>query len=364
MEINKQYASQEESREVIVSVLMTVYNEERFLAQSLDSILAQDEKRIEIVVVDDASTDGSPRILKSYSDKDKRIVVLRNCENVGLIKSRICALQNSRGQYVMLVDADDFISKDAIGSALQAMRENNVETAVLDLQMYYDDNKILPYSNECFGKTMSGKEAFVRCVEGRLHGLCVEHRKHYKQIPFDDSCKLYSDDNTARIHYYICPEICFCKGKYFYRQHSESETHNISFKRFDYILANISLRMQMLALHAPKDVLQVVEIHRWKNIVAHYKLLQEYRGKFTTEEQHKALFVLDKAIKSIDFQALPMKLKLRPPYWPARNLMTFMVWQKIYQMSRKLYRTLFKLCLTSFELCQTSFLRFQSKKKQ
>ena len=120
----------------------------------------------------------------------------------------------------------------------------------------------------------------------------------------------------------------------------------------------------MLALHAPKDVLLVVEIHRWKNIVAHYKLLQEYRGKFTTEEQHKALFVLDKAIKSIDFQALPMKLKLRPPYWPARNLMTFMVWQKIYQMSRKLYQTLFKLCLTSFELCQTSFLRFQSKKKQ
>ncbi len=342
MEINKPDASQEESREVVVSVLMTVYNEEKFLAQSLDSILSQDEKRIEVVVVDDASTDGSTDVLQNYSEKDKRIIVLRNPENVGLIKSRIRALQNSRGLYVMLVDADDFISKDAIGSALKAMRESNVETAVLDLQMYYDKDNIQPYSNENFGKTMSGKEAFVRCVQGRLHGLCVENRKHYDQVPFDDSCKLYSDDNTARIHYYICPEICFCKGKYFYRQHSESETHNISFKRFDYLLANISLRRQMLDLHAPKDVLQVVEIHRWKNIVAHYKLLNEHREKFTTEERAKALLVLDQAIKSIDFSALPMKLKLRPPYWKARNLKTFVVWQKIYQILRKQYRTLFK----------------------
>ena len=343
MEHNLPNVPQKESGLVRVSVLMTVYNEERYIARSLDSVLSQTESSIEVVVVDDASTDGTPDILRHYAQRDRRIVCLRNSRNCGLVKSRIKAWEHSCGKYVMLVDADDFISPDTVESALHTIKECGVETAVLDLQMYYAPDDIRPYCEEKFSGTMSGETAFIKCVQGRLHGLCVEDRMHYMQVPFDDTCRLYSDDNTARIHYYISPGVGFCSGKYYYRQHAASETHGVSVNRFDYLLANISLRRQMLQLKPSRIVLVTLEIHRWKNIAAHYKLLFENRnnGTFSRGDRDRAMEIIGLSLESMDFSLLPFSLKLRPPYWPTHSLRVFVVFQRMYFAARRIKSFLF-----------------------
>ena len=81
MEPNKADICKTDAEEVKVSVLMTVYNEENYLRQSINSILSQSEQHIELVVVDDASDDRSPEILKEYADKDSRVRVYRNPQN-------------------------------------------------------------------------------------------------------------------------------------------------------------------------------------------------------------------------------------------------------------------------------------------
>lgn len=321
-----------------VSVLMTVYNEEKFLRESLDSVLAQDETDFELVIVDDASTDNSPAILKEYSERDSRVRVSANPQNNGLIKSRITALEKTKGEYVMLVDADDYISSDAISSALRAMKKHNTDTAIFDLQMLHEDGSILPYSPENLPEVLTGREAFALCVQGKLHGLCLEARGHYNALSFDDTCRLYSDDNTAKLHYYIASRVCLCEGKYFYRQHPASETHSFSIRRFDYLLANISLKKQMLAMNADSESIKIVEVHRWKNIVAHYKLLRENKHRLTAHERHTALKIIGEAIHFTDFRLLPLSLKLRPPYWPAHSFRVFILWQKLYYLARKLLR--------------------------
>ena len=319
-----------------VSVLMTVFNEEEFLRKSIDSVLSQHERQIELIAVDDASTDSSPEILEEYAAKDYRVRVFRNRQNMGLIKSRITALVHARGKYTLITDADDFLSTDAISSALESIRQTGAEAAALDLQLYYSENDIRPYNSSPIPKTIGGSEAFDLCIQGKLHGLCVEEKSLYGKIPFDDSCRLYSDDNTARLHYYIASKVCFCKGRYYYRRHAASETHKVSVRRFDYLLANISLKRQMQELHAGKRTMEILETHRWKNIVAHYKLLAEHPEAFTERERQKALDIIARSIRATDFRLIPAKLKMRPPYWPAHSLKTFIVWQKIYFALRKI----------------------------
>lgn len=88
-----------------VTVLLPVFNSEKYLRQAIDSILNQTFKNFELLIINDGSTDGSNIIINSYSDE--RIRVLDNCENVGLTASRNRGLQEARGEYVALLDSDD-----------------------------------------------------------------------------------------------------------------------------------------------------------------------------------------------------------------------------------------------------------------
>lgn len=86
---------------------MSVYNGERFLRASIESLLSQSLHDFECIIVDDASTDGTASILKGYAAKDPRILVLANTQNLGLTKSLNRAIGASKGAYVARMDADD-----------------------------------------------------------------------------------------------------------------------------------------------------------------------------------------------------------------------------------------------------------------
>src|SRR5947199_1042993 len=91
----------------LVSVLMATYNGERYIRQSIDSILSQSFADFELIIVDDGSTDSAPTLLQSYSDS--RLRVLRNPGNLGVVGSRNRAFAESRGVYVASHDHDDLI---------------------------------------------------------------------------------------------------------------------------------------------------------------------------------------------------------------------------------------------------------------
>ncbi len=90
-----------------VSVLMAVYNGEKYLRESIDSILHQTFRDFEFVIVDDCSTDSTPGILAEYANSDQRVRVLRNETNRGLAKSLNVGIAASQGEYIARMDADD-----------------------------------------------------------------------------------------------------------------------------------------------------------------------------------------------------------------------------------------------------------------
>ena len=90
-----------------ISVIMSVYNSEKYLTEAIESILNQTFKDFEFIIINDGSTDKSLDIIRKYQKKDKRIILINNKKNLGLIKSLNNGLRRSRGKYIARMDSDD-----------------------------------------------------------------------------------------------------------------------------------------------------------------------------------------------------------------------------------------------------------------
>jgi len=90
----------------LISVIIPAYNAERFIAKTLESVLSQTYQNIEILVVDDGSTDTTAEIVKSFAQKDRRIILLQQ-SNAGVAVARNLAIEKSKGEYIAPIDADD-----------------------------------------------------------------------------------------------------------------------------------------------------------------------------------------------------------------------------------------------------------------
>ncbi len=95
------------NQESKISVVMPVYNAEAFLGYAIESILDQTFQNFEFIIVEDASTDNSLKIIKDYMESDNRIILLRNEENLGIAETRTKGTKHAQGKYIAVADADD-----------------------------------------------------------------------------------------------------------------------------------------------------------------------------------------------------------------------------------------------------------------
>ena len=136
-----------------ISVIIPVYNVEKYLRECLDSVINQTLKDIEIICVNDGSTDSSMAILQEYSSKDARIVII-NQENMGVGKARNIAIDRATGQFVCFVDSDDYYPTDDILETLYNKAiENNVKICGGELAKFTNEN---PELKQNFGKNYTG----------------------------------------------------------------------------------------------------------------------------------------------------------------------------------------------------------------
>jgi len=127
-----------------VSVIMSVYNGEKYLKEAIDSILEQTFKDFEFVIVDDGSNDNTLKILKEYAKKDMRIKIIKNKKNIGLTKSLNKAIRTAKGKYVARMDADDVSLPERIEEQLTFI-ENHPEIGAVGCWYYLIDknNKLI-----------------------------------------------------------------------------------------------------------------------------------------------------------------------------------------------------------------------------
>ena len=110
----------------LVSVIIPVYNVEKYLKDSLESIIIQTYHKLEIILIDDGSTDGSGRICDEYASKDDRIIVVHQ-KNGGVSKARNLGLSLAQGEYITFVDGDDTIDPSYISLMYQEIKKDNID---------------------------------------------------------------------------------------------------------------------------------------------------------------------------------------------------------------------------------------------
>lgn len=318
------------------TVLVAVFNAERYLRQCLDSLLGQTLRSIEVICVDDASTDASADILQTYARSDCRVRVISRHTNGGAAKARNDGLRMATGKYTCFCDSDDWLAPDALERVKRLFDDYELTDCVLFRCVKVFGQRQVPYQMKTFN-VMSGKEAFRASLTWKIHGVYAVRTELHKRFPYDDSAHSYSDDNTTRLHYLFAREVRCSDACYFYRQHQGSVTHQVSLGRLDYLKANMSMRRQLMGLGVGQDVLCEYEDMRWLNVIDSYQFYWLHRKALGKDGSHMALERIREAWKSIDRSELSRKYTRKLGYGVHKgHWMLFRMEEELYFLCKKM----------------------------
>lgn len=149
-----------------VSIIVPIYNVEEYLERCLDSLAAQIYSNIEILLVDDCSTDGSAGIAQRYARKNPRIFqFIEREKNGGLSAARNTGMEEAKGQWLAFVDSDDWVTEDYISAMYREAKDDNADIVISSLYYYYSENnykEMCPFGDLTTQSSHKEKVALIR----------------------------------------------------------------------------------------------------------------------------------------------------------------------------------------------------------
>lgn len=150
----------------MISVIVPVYNASQFLDQCITSILNQSYSDIELILIDDCSTDESFKICHKYAAKDRRVKVLSNVENKGQVYSYVKGIKEATGDFISFVDSDDWISLDMLEKLYTALCDYDADIAACGCWHIYDNCKIVEPTNiHKIGRKLFSHQELLKSAE-------------------------------------------------------------------------------------------------------------------------------------------------------------------------------------------------------
>ncbi|WP_320047926.1 glycosyltransferase family 2 protein [uncultured Ilyobacter sp.] len=212
----------------LVSIIVPIYNAELYLDKCINSLLSSSYENLEIILINDCSPDNSEEVIKKYAEKDKRIVYLKNEKNLKVSETRNIGIEKARGEYIIFVDADDYISNDWIGNLVETIEEKKADVVIGSAKQFRGD-QVKEYRIRDLNR-----EKWLDFKKIRLNKNSVIWNKIYKReliekngIRFNKDIKLGEDlvfiykvlSKTNKIFYNN-------QGAYFYRTENEKSAMN------------------------------------------------------------------------------------------------------------------------------------------
>lgn len=224
-----------------ISVIVPVYNVEKYIDRCIRSILNQTYQEIEILLIDDGSTDHCGEICDMYAKQDDRIIV-HHKENEGLSEARNVGMRLASGMYIVFIDSDDYIEQDMLETLYYRMQKDKSDLAICNFLYVNEDgipekerNRNMPIKNG----TISGIEAFERLGDEKYWYYVTAWNKMYSKKVlsgiFFPKGKLHEDEFVAHLVLDRCQSVsCVEKALYLYVQRGSSITNEaFSVRRLD-----------------------------------------------------------------------------------------------------------------------------------
>lgn len=236
-----------------ITVILSVYNGEKYLKKALDSIINQSLKDIEIILINDGSQDSSLKILKEYEKTDSRIKIINNEKNLGLGTSRNIGLSIAKGEYISFVDCDDWIKKKIYEVSYSEAIKYNSDITMFQTANYDENDKTfhlndwsnLNQLNDSFYNRSFNSDDTKKFLFKLPVSACQKiYRREFlnnKNIRFPD--RIYFEDNPFFYKTWLQAErISIIKHHYYIRRvHNDSITGTCDEKFFDIIPSGIEL---------------------------------------------------------------------------------------------------------------------------
>lgn len=205
----------------LISVIVPVYNSEKYLKKCLNSIISQTYKNLEIILIDDGSTDESGRICDSYKKNDDRIIVFHT-KNNGVAAARNQGIRSAKGEYIAFVDSDDYIAENMYELLINRMLKDKSDIAVCSMYRI-ELNGIKRIQDRLFlDNIVMDRDRFMECFIRKESGYLMNKiykRKLFQNVVFPVG-KYFEDlvtmlqliTNSSKISYVDDPLYYYCKN--------------------------------------------------------------------------------------------------------------------------------------------------------
>lgn len=274
---------------VKVSVILPVYNVSLYLEQALDSVINQTLSDIEIICIDDDSTDGSYDILSEYAHRDSRIIVLKQDKNQGPGVARNRGLEYASGEYIMFLDPDDWLETDACELCYEQIKKNKNDFVLFPHNNYYQDSgeniysdsMIEPFKNELNAPNIVLKNSDANIIDTAFC-WCFIYKKAFLDrfgIRFPDYRNF--EDQVFFVKVFVHAETISIiqKSLYTYRINKMSSTFTYRNQHHDILNAKREILSLANRLDDDNNIKKSIYVHTIESILYWLKLYSKYSSE-------------------------------------------------------------------------------------
>ena len=282
-----------------ISIIVSAYNAEKYIKECLEKLLQQTYENIEIIVVEDGSTDKTKEIIKSF-EKNKKITIIYNDGNKGLSYSRNVGLRGATGEYIGFIDADDYIDNDFYEELMNSIIKNKSEIAIADIKVVYEES-LMEFISKCYSDEEFNLYNVINT--GLAASACNKLFKKEIISKYQFSEGKVNEDLAVVIPALVnAKKISYAKGVYYYYVQHKGSIQNSKFseRRFD-IIYGVDLTLKRIKGNKDyrnlKDaiifnqiiVLLIYAIPKEKDVKYRYQILKQFAqltSKYNIRQNH------------------------------------------------------------------------------
>lgn len=345
----------------MINIFIPTYNGEKYLSETLDSILAQSYPSWNLFCVDDSSIDGSYGILQTYAKKDSRIHIFKKEHGGDAPHSWQFITPYLSYDFTLYMSQDDLLRPDTLEKLIKRQHETGADAVIPTLVWYYGsscNSKKNSGINGNLSPVLSGKEAFELMLDYSIPGFALWRTSIIKSNPVPLNA-FNSDEYSQRDWCSQCKLVAFSDGEFLYRQNNPTSiTHQFTIRHLEASITDAMVLQRAIELGLSEKRTSPFANEKYKDLWAHAAWILLYKKELTHIQKKNLRKLLSQAYKILHCYITLTHWKYR---WSALNILFF--WTIIYLKStRSIFlekkHTLFHLLLNYF-----SELKFELYKK-
>ena len=260
-----------------ISIIIPIYNAEKYLKRCIESIINQSLKEIEIICVNDGSIDNSLEILKKFQEKDKRIIII-NKENGGASSARNAALRKAQGKYCLNIDSDDWIEERYLEDIYNRAQKEDLDITITDIIFEYQDKNKDNYTitdlkiknNEVITGKEYVKKFFIENSYGYTWNKLIKRELYIENnIYYDEKIFLLEDlEALMMLSYYATKIGKLNKAYYHYIQGENNGSQKVKVARLNDIILGMNKVINFYIKREEEEIVQLMKQNKYFHLMS------------------------------------------------------------------------------------------------